>query len=194
MCDLSLSCQCGKVKGIAKTVTKRTSIRIVCYCRDCQAFANEIGAGDRVLNEHGGTEIFQVAPARVHFTQGEEQIACLRFSETGPFRWYAGCCNTPIGNTAKPSFPFIGLNHAFIETELAAKKSELGPVRWHCQTQDAADSWPRDQKRNGFPIGLTWHVMRTILGWKIRGLSHPNPLFSEAGSPLVQPHLVGPRP
>ncbi len=193
MSDLSLSCQCGSIKGTAQTVTKSSSIRVVCYCSDCQAFAVEIGAEGCVLNEHGGTEILQVAPALVHFTQGEEHIACLRFGEAGTFRWYAECCNTPIGNTTQPSFPFIGLNHAFIETDLASKTADIGPVRWHIQTQHAADSWPEDQKRIGFPTRLTLSVMSKVLGWKIRGLSRPNPLFTEAGHPRVQPRLVATR-
>jgi hypothetical protein len=160
---------------------------LVCYCSDCQAFADELDAADRVLNEHGGTEIIQVAPSRVTFTQGHEQIACLQFSEKGAFRWYAKCCNTPIGNTAKPSVPFIGLIGNFIKMESATQKAQIGPVRSHCQTQHAAKSWPSNQKRNGYPLGLTMRMMMFIMGWKMCGLGKENPLFTAAGDPIVPP-------
>ncbi|MEP3297439.1 MAG: DUF6151 family protein [Pseudoruegeria sp.] len=190
MSDLPLSCQCGSVKGVAKNVSKKSCNRVVCYCSDCQAFANNIGAGARVLNEHGGTELVQLAPSDVRLTKGRDHIACLRFSDKGPFRWYASCCNTPIANTAKPNFPFVGLSHAFIEMNAMTKDAKIGPVRWHCQTQDAADSWPSDQKRNGFPIGLSFRMIGLIAGWKLRGLGHPNPLFSNDNEPIVEPRLV----
>jgi hypothetical protein len=112
----------------------------------------------------------------------------LQFSEKGAFRWYAACCNTPIGNTAKPSVPFIGLISAFIDMDASTKDAQIGPVRSHCQTQHAADSWPPEHKRNGFPLGLTARMMALILGWKMRGLGKDNPLFTAAGDPIAQPH------
>ncbi|MEN8832778.1 DUF6151 family protein [Pacificibacter sp.] len=190
MCDLTLSCQCGTVKGIAKTVTPSSSNRVVCYCSDCQAFARELGAEDRVLNEFGGTELFQLAPARVQLTQGHDHIACLHISEKGTFRWYAACCNTPIGNTVSPKFPMIGLIHAFVETDLETKAEDLGPVRAHCQTQYAWDNWPSDQKRNAFPLGISLRLMGLVLSWKLRGRGSPNPLFTQAGAPIAQPRKV----
>ncbi len=44
----------------------------------------------------------------------------------GLMRWYASCCNTPIGNTmATSAMPFIGLIHACIDAPTGA----LGPIR-----------------------------------------------------------------
>lgn len=86
MSELALSCQCGTITGFVENVTQRSCTRLVCYCSACQAFANELDVADRVLNEHGGTEIIQVAPSRVTFTQGHEHISCLQFSEKGAFR------------------------------------------------------------------------------------------------------------
>lgn len=191
MSDLALSCQCGTITGVVENVTQRSSIRLACYCSDCQAFANELGAADRVLNEHGGTEIFQVAPSRVKIIQGHDHIACLKLSGKGPFRWYAKCCNTPIGNTMAPSFPFIGFISAFVDMGAVAQDPQIGPVKCHCQTQDAAKSWPSDQKRTGFPVGFTIWMMTFVLGWKIRGLGKENPLFTVMGEPIASPQKVG---
>lgn len=187
MSDLALSCKCGAVTGIAEHVTRRSSNRLVCYCSDCQAFANRLGTSDRVLNEHGGTEIFQVAPTRVKVLQGQDQIACLKLSEKGPFRWYAKCCNTPIGNTMKPEVPFIGLISAFVDMEAADKDSRIGPALCHCQTQYASESWPSDKKRTGFPVGFTIRMMAFIMGWKMRGLGKENPFFTSVGDPIAVP-------
>jgi hypothetical protein len=175
------------VTGIAEHVTRKSSTRLVCYCSDCQAFANKLGTAERVLNEHGGTEIFQVAPSRLKILQGQDRIACLKLSKKGPYRWYATCCNTPIGNTMKPEIPFIGLISAFIDTDAVAQDPKIGPVRCHCQTQHAADSWPSDQKRTGFPVGLTLRMMTFILLWKMRGLGKENPLFTAKGNPIARP-------
>lgn len=192
MSDLALSCECGTVTGVVENVTQRSSIRLACYCSDCQAFAHELGAADRVLNRHGGTEIFQVAPSRFKITQGHDHIACLKLSAKGPFRWYAKCCNTPIGNTMEPSFPFIGLISAFVDMEAVTQDPQIGPVKCHCQTQDAAESWPSDKKRTGFPLGFTIWMMALILSWKISGLGKENPLFTEMGDPIVSPQKVAP--
>ncbi len=52
-----------------------------------------------VLDERGGSQIIQVPPKNLTFTQGREVLASMRLTEKGLLRWYAGCCNTPIGNT-----------------------------------------------------------------------------------------------
>lgn len=187
MSDLALSCQCGTVSGVVEHVTRRSSTRLVCYCSDCQAFANKLGPAERVLNEHGGTEIFQVAPSRVKLSQGRDQIACLKLSEKGPLRWYAACCNSPIGNTMTPNVPFIGLISTFVDMDSVAQDPNVGPVRCHCQTQHAAQTWPSDQKRNGFPVRVTARMMTLILWWKMRGLGKENPFFMVDGEPIASP-------
>ena len=39
-------------------------------------------------------------PKFMTMTQGADRLTFLRMTEKGPLRWYASCCNTPIGNTA----------------------------------------------------------------------------------------------
>ena len=70
---------------------------------------------DVTLDAAGGTRIYQLPPANVQITGGQENLACLRLKEKGLIRWYAKCCNTPIGNTVSKSMPFIGLIHTFIK-------------------------------------------------------------------------------
>ncbi len=38
----------------------------------------------------------------------------MRLTPMGLLRWYAGCCNTPIGNMVSARVPFIGIVHMFM--------------------------------------------------------------------------------
>ena len=106
--NFPLRCRCGQMRGVARKVSPSAGFRIVCYCKDCQAFARFLGRPD-VLDAAGGTDIFQMATGRVTLTAGTEALRCLRLSDQGVFRWYADCCRTPIANSAGPSFPVIGV-------------------------------------------------------------------------------------
>jgi Family of unknown function (DUF6151) len=111
--DLPLRCRCGRVRGVVHGVSPSAGFRLVCYCKDCQAFARFLKHSD-VLDAAGGTDIFQMAPGRVKLTIGADAVRSLRFSNK-VFRWYAECCRTPIANTASgPRFPVLGLVHSFI--------------------------------------------------------------------------------
>jgi Family of unknown function (DUF6151) len=113
--DLPLRCRCGAVRGRATDLSPRTGNRVVCYCDDCQAFAVYLGRED-VLDERGATDIFQMTPAQLTLTSGAELLQCMRLSETGMYRWYTACCNTPVGNTmGAPRLPFVGLIHCFVD-------------------------------------------------------------------------------
>ena len=106
--QVELRCRCGEVRARVTDASPRTVNRIVCYCDDCQAFAHRLGRAD-LLNAQGGSDIVQLAPATLTFLQGQHRIAGLRLTPKGLFRWYASCCNTPVGNTLTPAIPFVGI-------------------------------------------------------------------------------------
>jgi hypothetical protein len=93
---------------VVAAASPRTVNRVVCYCDDCQAFAHQLGRAD-LLDSHGGSDLVQVAPASLTFVQGQHRIVGLRLTPKGLFRWYADCCNTPVGNTLSPAIPFVGI-------------------------------------------------------------------------------------
>ena len=106
-----LQCRCGTLKGSVES--PKSGNRVICYCNDCQAFAYCLGRADDVLDERGGSDVIQILPKNITFTQGVEALACMRLTDKGLLRWYASCCNTPIGNTlATPKMSFIGLLHS----------------------------------------------------------------------------------
>ncbi|HEY0134646.1 MAG TPA: DUF6151 family protein, partial [Nannocystis sp.] len=111
--EIPLRCACGTIRGTALQASGSTGSRIFCYCDDCQAFARFVDHPG-VMNEQGGTDIYQMAPGRLKITAGVDALRCVRLSEKGLYRWYCGECRTPIGNT-KPPVPFVGLIHSFMD-------------------------------------------------------------------------------
>ena len=114
--EMPLRCRCGHVRGVANTVSPSSGFRVLCYCKDCRAFVRFLDRAD-VLNTAGGTDIFQMPTGRVKLTAGTDALRCLRLSNNGVLRWYTNCCRTPIGNTAGPRVPLIGVIHTFMDHE-----------------------------------------------------------------------------
>jgi hypothetical protein len=182
-----LRCNCGKLKG---TVAGTPDInRCVCYCADCQAFARFLKREHDILDAVGGTSIVQTIPKHVNFLEGTENLACIRLTETGLLRWYAACCNTPIGNTPPNSkLPFIGLIHNCLSSEPASLDERFGPIRMYVSTQAAiGESKPKSM---GFLAG-TLRVMGMVLRSRLDGSYKQNPFFvSATGGPIVTPKVL----
>ena len=146
--DLHLRCRCGHVRGVAREVSPSAGFRFVCYCKDCQAFAHFLDRTD-VLDAAGGTDIFQMPPARVKITAGADAMRCLRFSGK-VFRWYADCCRTPIANTAAtPRFPFLGLIHSFMSARGGGRSRDevIGPPLCRIYERSARGRFRRTRLR-----------------------------------------------
>ena len=192
MHDVELSCRCGQVKGVAGPIDPAEGTRVVCYCKDCQAFAHALGADRTVLDEYGGTDIYQLPPARVAIRQGQEQLRCLRLTEKGLFRWYAGCCNTPIGNTVSAGIPVVGLIHSFI-ADPATAQARLGPVKAYVNTGSAIGTLPAPVTHKSSMLGYVLKLVRKMLVWKLTGQGRPSPFFDDAGRPVCEPKILHPR-
>src|SRR5262245_53231763 len=92
-----LKCRCGALQGAVARPDRAN--RGVCYCRSCQAYAHFLGAPGDVLDQLRGTDVVATCPRFVTLTKGRQNLVCMSLSPNGPLRWYASCCNTPIGNT-----------------------------------------------------------------------------------------------
>lgn len=185
------------MRGIARAVSPSAGFRVVCYCKDCQAFAHFLGRAG-VLDFAGGTDIFQMAPARVTLTAGADALRCLRLSDrTRVFRWYADCCRTPIANTAGPRFPVVGVIHSFMDRDffLAAGRSRdevLGPSLCRLHERSAAEPLPRDAPPPA-SIGLLTRRAGKALVWWTRGLHRPSPFFDDTTNlPRSVPRVLTP--
>ena len=185
--DVNLSCKCGKVRGILHHASPSVGTRLVCYCHSCQRFPNHLGA-EGVLDEYGGTDIYQVPIRYVEFTAGRDLLKCLRVTEKGAFRWYSGCCQTPIGNTGPAALPVMGVIHTCMDID--NRNSVLGPIRSDINGQDALKPLPMDRQRGSRPM-IILRFLSQILIWKLTGKSRPNPVFDASGNPIAEPELLG---
>ncbi len=189
MTRIPLKCSCGAVRGMTKCVTANSGIRVVCCCDDCQTFANYLNREDVILDEYGGTDIFQMPMSHIQITHGINNIRCVRLSPKGMFRWYTECCKTPIGNTMSAGVPFIGIIHNFMDDD-GIRDENLGPVLGYLQTQFAKKALPPSQNQSAFPIRIIIRFCSNMIFWKLKGLNRPSPFFDSSGSPVSVPHIL----
>jgi hypothetical protein len=179
------------VRGVARAVSPRAGFRFVCYCQDCQAFARFLGRAD-VLDAAGGTDIFQMPPARLSLDEGCDAVRCVRFSDE-VLRWYTDCCRTPIGNTAaRARFPIVGVIHSIMDHAAAGRPRHevLGPPLCRIYERSAVGPLPPEAPP---PPSLRLFGRRAslMLGWWLRGLSRPSPFFDEhTGAPRAEPQVL----
>ncbi len=182
-----VQCKCGTVRGHLDGTGVHS--RVICYCTDCRAFAKFLGRAAEVLDEQGGTEIVQVAQARLRFLQGEDHLAAVRLSEKGMIRWYASCCNTPIGNTmADPKVSFVGMIHSSLDRSRI--NHDFGAQMAILNTDTAlGEPKPRQRGLLGVIARFIWIVVTT----RISGQYKKSQLFNAAGSPRVVPTILTPQ-
>jgi hypothetical protein len=186
----SFACQCGQVRGRIVDPSRDSANRVVCYCRDCQAFAHAIGRPD-ILDDKGGTDVVQVAPAALTITDGQDRVRSLRLSEKGLYRFYASCCGTPLGNAVGPAIPVVGVPRQAFEVEGQTADALFGPVAGAVHGQGAKGEPPPGSKGIQF-----WLLMRAVLKvarWRLTGQGWPHPFFSSADrKPLFPVEVLSP--
>lgn len=160
---------------------------MTCYCDDCRAYLHHIGRTD-LLDAHGGTDIVQVAPSSVSFDRGADRIVGLRLTPRGLYRWYASCCNTPLGNTFGPALPFVGIVAQAFDASGRRADDVFGMSvagAWH---KHAIGGLPTDTGPVTLP--LLARAVRLVLGWKVRGLAWPHPYFDQTTRKPTHPVSV----
>ncbi len=179
-----LRCKCGKLRGQVSAPEK--GIHLMCYCKDCQAFANFLGKGDELLDGQGGSDIVAVHPQFVQFSEGQGELACMSLSPNGLLRWYARCCNTPIANTPRsPKMAYAGLARAC----LAGPGDAFGPVRMRSGTKSARGSVEPTSAMS--TAGMLALFAAKLLRARLDGSFRRTPFFDVAsGTPLVAPTVL----
>ena len=170
--DVPIRCTCGKLRGVARGIAPSAGTHIVCYCNDCQAFARFLG-GDDVLDIHGGTHIFHMAPAKLHIDD-TDAMRCVRLSEKGMYRWYCGSCKTPVGNTMGPRMPFVGVIDAIFDHESTGRSRDelLGKPRYF-ETRCAIGDAPKASST----ARLVARSVRKMARWWLTGGGNPSPFL-----------------
>lgn len=181
-----LQCKCGTLKGGVDHPEK--ALRLVCYCKDCQAFAHYLGRAADVLDPMAGTDIVAVHPGQVTFTEGQEMLACMSLSDKGMLRWYASCCNSPMGNTSRSiKLAHVGLLHSCLEAGPGGLDRAFGPVRMRSATKGARGTPP------AAPFGAIKSLPHFVLGLlaaRISGSYRRTPFFHQDGTPVATPTVL----
>ena len=186
----SISCNCGKLKG---TLNHTDYVnRCVCYCADCQAFARFLEREHEILDRKGGTDIIQTIPANVTLTEGIENLSCMRLTANGMLRWYAACCNTPIGNTLPNlNTSFVGLIHNCLSSEQNLLYRTFGAVHMHVNTKYAIGE---DRPKSTGLISGSLRILNMMLKARLDGSYKQTPFFVlESGTPIVTPKVLSDR-
>lgn len=162
---VDLKCLCGEVEG-KLDIVPGSFFHVECLCCDCQTFAKHLGNADKILNEYGGTELFQTYPAFMQITKGKDQINCVQLYEKGIFRWHTACCNMPLGNTMKSAkAPFVGVSVKLMQfADQSEKDFSLGPISLKAFGKYSIGEMPKDAHPK-FPVSY----MPKILFFMIKG-------------------------
>lgn len=184
-----LQCRCGTLRGYVSHL--EMACRGICYCKDCQAYAHFLGKADEILDEMGGSDVIATLPRHVAFTQGVETLTCMSLSSRGMLRWYASCCNTPVGNTSRDfKVSHVGLLHNCLRDPSASLDGAFGPVRMRLCTNSAKGKVePRAVSTTVSILRFMAMLIRTRLngGYKI------TPFFNaDEGTPCVVPRILTP--
>jgi hypothetical protein len=173
-----LECLCGTVKG-KLNVVPGSFFHVHCLCCDCQNFASHLNNEEKILDEHGGSELFQTYPTFMEVTEGKDKIGCMQLRDKGLYRWHTTCCNMPLANTMGSSkIPFIGVSVKLMKFSSEQKKMEaLGPVTMKAFGKYSVGEMPKDAHPK-FPISY----MPKILGFMLKGMfnkmNNPSPFFN----------------
>ena len=191
MTDVPLKCDCGAFRAVVRRAGPRHGNRVVCYCAWCQAFARYLGREAEVLDEHGGTDVYQVSPGRLEILQGKDQLAGVHLSRQPTLRWHTACCRSPIGNTLDSNrLPFIGLIHTAIDTSGVAGGLDqlIGPVRGRVNGGSAYGDTSGLRIHKSAPPGAYWRVIKLMAWGRLSGEYKNSPLFDrESGKPVIEP-------
>ena len=161
--DLSFSCSCGELTGKLIDPGPNKGDHIVCHCTDCQNFAHYLGASDRILQKHGGTDLYQGRCAKMRLIKGAEKLVCLHLTDKPTLRWYASCCRTPMFNTySSGRMPYL----TTLLANCAPKEAEtaLGPVIGHLSLPNTIDDM------QGVPRMSLGKLMRRFFGRMIKDI------------------------
>ena len=200
--QVEVRCRCGEVRGVVGDPSPRAVNRVVCYCDDCQAYAHQLGRAD-LLDDKGGSDIVQIAPATLRFTKGQDRIAGLRLTPKGLYRWHATCCNTPVGNTLTPTMPFVGIPVQSFDTP--RPDDVFGAPLCAIFGKYAVGEPPPGSTK--LHLGMFARAIGKVLGWRFGGKVWPHPFFARENSAPLYPlttisqerrealrALCGPRP
>lgn len=185
---IPVRCRCGALRGSLAEVGPGK--HAVCYCDDCQIYALQLGRAD-TLDERGGSEALMAAPAQLTLTQGAEALRCLRLKPKGLWRWYAGCCNTPLANTLGPRLPIMIVLLTSLDLQALGRSADdaLGPRVVALHGRFAKGGVPPGVHPKA-PLAALPRMLGHVLSGLLKGRSRPSPFFDARGKPRAPATLI----
>lgn len=174
-----LPCKCGAVR-VRIHADPTSCIHTICYCADCRAYLRWL-ARDDLLDAHGGTELVLIPVGDLGIARGADRLRCLRLSRRGPFRFFAGCCNTPLGSTMRDG-PLASVVARGLGLRPATR-----PIGIHARS--AVGGAPEGAHAR-VPASLWIRLLYRVVRESVRGRSRPSPFFDDRGSPRAEPVVL----
>lgn len=179
---LSFQCRCGDTAWHMPGRTARHGTHLMCYCRDCRAWARSLGAENR-LAPGGGLAVFVTRPDWITFTHGAANLAAMKLSAGGLERWHAACCDTPVSSHLQSVISFCG-----VTAMNAVTPASLGPVRAAYATGSALPDPDVPPKDFGF-AALFSGVLARGMAARLTGRRKSSPFLKE-GAPIAPARVL----
>ncbi len=163
-------------------------MRAICYCRDCQAYAEALGEPEKILDTNGGTDVVASLQEHVRLTAGVDRLACLSLTERGLLRWYADCCGTPIGNTPRdPKLPYVGFVHSCLGRDARLLDATFGPPELVTNVDSARGAVASSGFRT---LTATLRIIARLMRARLSGSWRHSPFFGSDLRPIVTPRVL----
>jgi hypothetical protein len=179
------------VRGTLHDAAPKNGTRVTCYCRDCQAYEAFLGRTDDVLNDKGGSDIYQTVPHRFTLETGHEHLAAIRVTDGRLLRWYTRCCQSPLGSTPDtPDLPIMGLlTKPFLQQDADAAEKAFGKSKGALFPKEA---WSPPLEDNASLPALIVAALARAFGTRLKAKGKEHPFFTADKTPRVEPRLLSP--
>lgn len=186
--SVPMQCSCGAFK--ARLKRPRSTLRVVCYCRDCQSYSHYLTTyAPQALDRQGGTEVIAVAPEHLKLEQGVEQLRCMSLSARGTYRWYTHCCGSAVAviprqaRLAHVSIAASALRDAGVDVEAA-----FGPLQVVANRSSAhGKALPKPARQSLFMLAYGMGLLFQRLSGRWRN----NALLQQGiWQPIVPVHVI----
>ncbi len=118
-------------------------------------------------------------PDQARVTAGQSALKVIRLSRNGPYRWFAGCCETPFANVlAQSALPYAGI------VTIGLKDYETSGFEYRSFRRLATGELPA---ASGSPVVLGFGIMRRLIATRLRGGHKHSDFFDRAGKPAREP-------
>eukprot|EP00035_Acanthoeca_spectabilis_P025725 m.459614 g.459614 ORF g.459614 m.459614 type:complete len:235 (-) comp21791_c0_seq1:161-865(-) len=192
-------CTCGKVT-IEAVVPASSHVfeqpTIHCACRDCVDFArwvaNRSASATSFVDETSDSvNKIQFFRTDITITSGKEEVrACKLNAKAHLYRYYAACCNTPLGLSPElQAIPMVAMYRNLFDKADRAVFPEPRNILFFPKTKKGSKPPPGATPRNGMfvPSLMGPIIGRLLLGmilgkgqpdpFRLEGIDHSNPEF-----------------